>query len=496
MTRLLFTSLILFSLCGFNSLSAQTTIATDGVYVPRMTTMNRNAIVAPVDGQMIYNTDDNCFHVYQKDAWQKLCGNNIDVNQADLWWKKADFGGTARYAAVGFSIGNKGYLGTGGTGVSGTPNSDFWEYNPDTDVWTQKANFGGGVRRNAVGFSIGNKGYIGTGEGSGLAAKDDFWEYNPNTNVWTQKANVGGGTRTSAVGFSMANKGYIGTGSGKEDFWEYDSTANVWSQKANVGGGFRSQAVGFSIGNRGYIGTGANGSTKKVDFWEYNPGANTWNQKADFGGGARSAAAGFSISNKGYIGTGNAASIKDDLWEYSPVTNIWTEKSHFSRTDRFEAVGFSIGNKGYIGTGLSPDRSGDNQPAKDFWEYTPNITSLSINGDITIGGKLNRPIRSFTSVILQNNWVNFNNNYSLPAYYLDNDSIVHLKGFVKNGTTTQNTIIFSLPLGYRPTEIKVFAVPSGDGTFGRVDVLPNGNVQFYSGVNTYLSLDGISFRVD
>src|SRR5882724_5283840 len=84
----------------------------------------------------------------------------------NTWTQKANFGGTARIEAVGFSIGTKGYIGTGV--VSGVGQQDFWEYDPATDVWTQKANFGGSGRSYAVGFSIGSKGYLGTGyNGSG-----------------------------------------------------------------------------------------------------------------------------------------------------------------------------------------------------------------------------------------------------------------------------------------------------------------------------------------
>src|SRR6218665_662528 len=282
MTKVLLSSLILFLLCGLNVSIAQSgTIATDGVYVPRLTTAQRNGIATPTNGQMIYNTDDDCFNIYQKDAWQKLCGYNMEVSHSDDWVKKGDFSGTARQGAFGFSINTKGYIGTGGASASPTL-SDFWEYNPTTDAWTQKANFGGGIRNSAVGFSIGNKGYVGTGSGSGSVSKEDFWEYNPTTNVWTQKANVGGGVRTSAVGFSMGNKGYIGTGTNKEDFWEYDTTANVWTQKANVGGGVRSSAAGFTIADKAYIGTGTASNIRKTDFWEYDPTANTWTQKANF----------------------------------------------------------------------------------------------------------------------------------------------------------------------------------------------------------------------
>jgi len=58
---------------------------------------------------------------------------------------------------VGFSIGDKGYIGTGGDpgGVN-----DFWEYDTTANTWTMKAFFGGTARYGAVGFSIGSFGYL------------------------------------------------------------------------------------------------------------------------------------------------------------------------------------------------------------------------------------------------------------------------------------------------------------------------------------------------
>src|ERR1700741_4116936 len=72
-----------------------------------------------------------------------------------VWTQKADFGGTARTGAVSFSIGNKGYVGTGGHDAISY--KDFWEYNPLLNSWTQKADFGGTARVNAIGFCVGNK---------------------------------------------------------------------------------------------------------------------------------------------------------------------------------------------------------------------------------------------------------------------------------------------------------------------------------------------------
>ncbi|MBI3501336.1 MAG: T9SS type A sorting domain-containing protein [Bacteroidetes bacterium] len=302
-----------------------------------------------------------------------------------VWTQKADFGGGPRHLAVGFSIGNKGYIGTGYDG-NGIHHKDFWEWDHATNIWTQKASFGGSARLGAVGFSIGTKGYIGTGADSIVGRTSDFWEWSQATNIWTQKANFGGTARYYAVGFSIGKKGYIGTGDDgieTKDFWEWDGdtaspTYNTWTQKADLGlQTEREWAVGFSIGTKGYIGTGLSGSNSGNDLLEYDPSKNIWTQQAVFGLMGRDAAVGFSIGTKGYIGVGENYTIPlllQDFWEWdgdtaSPAYNTWTQKSNFGGTARIYAVGFSIGNKGYIGTGMDANAS-----RQDFWEYCDTCT--------------------------------------------------------------------------------------------------------------------------
>jgi N-acetylneuraminic acid mutarotase len=294
----------------------------------------------------------------------------------DTWTQKANFGGTARYGAVGFSIGTKGYLGVGNDGGS-TFKSDFWEYDPLANTWTQKADFGGGPREHAGAFAIGNKGYVGTGAGADGLTKRDFWEYDPSTNIWTEKADFGGVSRYLAVGFSIGAKGYIGTGTThgccpldcKKDVWEYDPTTNTWTQKADFGGGIRAFATGFSIGAKGYIGTGENNNLNLYkDFWEFDPVANTWSQKADFGGTARLVPVSFSIDGSGYIGTGfDGTVVRKDVWEYNSSVDSWIQKADFGGGARDWMVGFSIDGKGYVGTGGNELGT----LYRGFWEYTP-----------------------------------------------------------------------------------------------------------------------------
>src|ERR1051325_9450551 len=79
-------------------------------------------------------------------------------------WTKIDtLPGIGKHGVVSFSIGNKGYVGTGYNNPSKVVYNDFYEYDPATGKWTQKANFGGTARGWGIGFSIGTKGYIGIG---------------------------------------------------------------------------------------------------------------------------------------------------------------------------------------------------------------------------------------------------------------------------------------------------------------------------------------------
>ncbi|MBL7738110.1 MAG: tail fiber domain-containing protein [Chitinophagaceae bacterium] len=350
---------------------------TKGMLLPRMTTVQRNAIAHPATGLMIYNTDDQCTDVFNGTGWLKNCGllqgDSVAVS-AEIWILKTNVGQPARAGAVGFSIGTKGYVLTGAN--NGVFMNDLWEYNSLNNTWTQKASFPGAARYAATGFSIGGKGYIGLGY-DGLSFKKDFWEYDPVNNSWVQKTSFPGNQRYLAVGFSINGKGYIGTGadsnSVKNDFWEYDPTTNSWTQKANFAGTARYAATGFSIGGKGYIGTGFDTTGHRNDFWEYDPASDSWTQKANLTGAPRAVAFGFSVGGKGYIGSGSSAlTLYNDFWEYNPASNLWSQKTDFAGSGRTLTATFSIGNKGYVATGA------DNYyPKNDLWEYNQQGYSVA-----------------------------------------------------------------------------------------------------------------------
>lgn len=288
----------------------------------------------------------------------------------NTWIQKANYpihvSGT-----VGFSIDDKGFM---GLGWNPSQTNTFWQYDPLTNTWLQKANFPGIFMGHSVGFTINNKGYIGTGiSGSNPTFHNEFWQYDSINDTWTQKANYGGTPRSEATGFTINGKGYIGTGwsqtSGyKKDFWEYDPTNDQWISKMDFPGTPRNGAVGFSINGKGYIGLGSDATGFKSDLWEYDPISNQWTQKANFPD-ARARVSCFIIDNICYLGTGWANSgLKNDFWKYNASDDSWTQIENAGPFLRQNGVAFTINNKGYIGTGALYGTPYYN----DFWEFAPD----------------------------------------------------------------------------------------------------------------------------
>ena len=121
------------------------------------------------------------------------------------------------------------------------------------------------------------------------------------------------------------------------------------------------------------------------------------------------------------------------------------------------------------------------------------ITALE--ADVSALNRKDVPLKgAWVAPTLLNGWVNFGA-AQVAGYWLDALGVVHLRGLIKSGTV--NTVIFTLPAGYRPTALSLFSVVSNTGAAlvaSRLDVATTGDVTLVTGGNTFLSLDGVSFR--
>lgn len=187
----------------------------------------------------------------------------------NTWTAKANFPGVNREGAVAMSIGTKGYIGLGKEiGGGALEQTDFYEYDPTANTWTSRAAYPGLGRFYCLNFSIGTKGYVGSG--TALTVNTfDFWEFNPAGNNWTSRAAYP--SAPYASGLTIGNKGYARS-DGSMDFREYDPVGNTWTTRTNWLSVNRGFPIAFGIGNRGYFGTGAGIGTGD-DFWEFVPPA-------------------------------------------------------------------------------------------------------------------------------------------------------------------------------------------------------------------------------
>lgn len=163
------------------------------------------------------------------------------------WTQKANVGSVNRRTlAASFCIGNNGYICTGST----TYLKDILEYDPTTDSWTSKTDFPGVGRWGALGFAIGNKGYVGGGADANSTFPKDFYEYNPSNNTWTIKADLPV-TFYCESSFVIGTKGYF-IRKVSSQVYQYDQVTNTWTTKNNFQGN-ASCSYGFAIDEKGYL---------------------------------------------------------------------------------------------------------------------------------------------------------------------------------------------------------------------------------------------------
>jgi len=229
---------------------------TQGLLAPRMTTVQRNAIVSPATGLLVYNTTDNAFNFYNGISWttfgggSSLIGSTSQINpgaifETFLGEEAGSVGDMESAVAVGWRAG-KSNTDSGGVFIGGeagyTPNSgDLFTstivglragYESEGDITAFGELAGSGV-------SMPNGNY---GTFVGYAAGSDA------TNA-SDSVFIGSGAGSSAA--SARNSIFIGANAGTADF--VDNTTSEYSiligKNTSTGNFSNSIALGFSAAN-------------------------------------------------------------------------------------------------------------------------------------------------------------------------------------------------------------------------------------------------------
>jgi hypothetical protein len=202
-------------------------------------------------------------------------------------------------------------------------------------------------------------------------------------------------------------------------------------------------------------------------------------------------------------------------WEPGRVNGVYNYSSADSQWNTSSGTGINTYNAGI--TQRRMISSGTNAAPADgvVWTFkTPEGGMLQLNtglpgttassgvsARVTFGSTASQWYggKNDGASILSGGWSNYNASFMGLTYTLTWEGLVCLQGLIKPGTTTDGTVIMTLPAGFRPplTTI-VTATSDNNGATMLLLVSANGNVQIYgwatrAGVSTYMIISGVSF---
>jgi hypothetical protein len=98
---------------------------------------------------------------------------------------------------------------------------------------------------------------------------------------------------------------------------------------------------------------------------------------------------------------------------------------------------------------------------------------------------------------LQNGWINYAGAYTYASYWKDKNGVVHMTGLIRDGRNLSGSVLFQLPVGYRPHGTELFVQHSDTGDRDvRVDVDSSGYVKVQETAGGWVSLAGMSFKAE
>lgn len=205
----------------------------------------------------------------------------------------------------------------------------------------------------------------------------------------------------------------------------------------------------------------------------------------------------------------NASTVAEPVVVTAPSTPVVSGTYQAPKTGKFSwpassgngtitySLDYRIDN-GSWQTGLtnSTSRSYDVEPSYNGAEIDVRVRATNSEGTSSYGNyTLTIPV--WVPLLLQNNWSNYDNTYTFPAYTMTKDGVVVVKGMVKrSGTAVGEEVIATLPAGYRPSFSLMFGGSTNPNASSRIDVNNDGNIERASGSEGWFSLDTIRFVPD
>ena len=248
---------------------------------------------------------------------------------------------TGRIGSAFVQLADQLYVGLGRVGTDFAP--DFWVLDMPTFTWSRLPDYPGAMRRDAIGFTDGERIYIGSGSDTLGVWLDDFWSYDPQQAVWEPIAPLPimfqgeryGLGRTDATAFVLDGRIFAGLGdAGGQllDIWEYLPDTDEWSfitEFADLPGSDRGP-ISVVVGDAVYLGLSNDRSNYR--WFQWRPGETQTDPMtaaavvglveqqslpydANFPLNFYFA---FEISGRGYVIATNSGRRATEIWEFAP----------------------------------------------------------------------------------------------------------------------------------------------------------------------------------
>ena len=106
------------------------------------------------------------------------------------------------------------------------------------------------------------------------------------------------------------------------------------------------------------------------------------------------------------------------------------------------------------------------------------------------GATITKEGESWTGLSFSNNWTNQGGSGQNAQYIKDAFGFVHVRGVIKRTVAYADTVIATLPAGYRPAAWRLWRTSDP----GRLTVKSTGDILIQGGAQNNMTLDGIVFE--
>lgn len=129
------------------------------------------------------------------------------------------------------------------------------------------------------------------------------------------------------------------------------------------------------------------------------------------------------------------------------------------------------------------------------WRYLVQQSKSTNNSDYVALLKSESDPTPWQNLVLANGW-NHHQQYNNVQYSKSFDGVVYFRGSANKGKTTTETVIGTLPVGFRPTQSLYISTINNNYTVAVLGIYSNGNIVVKGNVDSnWLNFDNVSFKI-